>query len=168
MSELFATNSPDTHHGTQNSCFVAFCNVRVHLGPFCYCTKLDAIGPIWRKLMRKFVPRSRVRIFHNECTRSTPLDPKLMFSCVLYSLGSFGTILLPYQTRCKTGGNGAIDAKVRATKSCWNFSQRTLPIHPIGTWTHVFVLFVLFGCFWDCFVAHWNSMQNRAEMVQLM
>ena len=29
--------------------------------------------------MQKFVPRSCVRIFRNECTRSTPLDTKLMF-----------------------------------------------------------------------------------------
>src|SRR6185312_6849311 len=47
VSELFAKNSPDTHHGTLNSCFVAFRNVWVHLGPFCYCTKLGANGPIW-------------------------------------------------------------------------------------------------------------------------
>ena len=31
-----------------------------------------------------FMPRSRVRIFRNECTRSTPLDPKLMIWCVSY------------------------------------------------------------------------------------
>ena len=77
----------------------------------------------------KFVPRSRVRIFRNERNRSTPLDPKLMFWCVLYYMGAFGTISLPYETRCKTG---LTSAKVRATKSCWNFSQRTHPIHPNG------------------------------------
>ena len=46
--EFFHMNAPDTHQGTQNSCFVAFRNIWVHLGPFRYCTKLDAIGPIWR------------------------------------------------------------------------------------------------------------------------
>ena len=46
-SELFAKNSPDTHQGTLNSCFVAFRNVWVLLGPFCYCTKLGASGPVW-------------------------------------------------------------------------------------------------------------------------
>ena len=46
-SELFATNARETHHGTLNSCFVSFHNVWVHLGPFFYCTKLDAIGPIY-------------------------------------------------------------------------------------------------------------------------
>jgi len=81
------------------------------------------------KLVQKFVPRSRVGIFHNECTRSTPWDSKLMFCCVLYYLAAFGTVWLPYKTQCKTGWSGA---KVRATKSCPNFSQWTHPIHPIG------------------------------------
>ena len=31
------------------------------------------------ELVQKFVPQSRIGIFRNEGTRSTPLDPKLMF-----------------------------------------------------------------------------------------
>src|SRR6185295_6227443 len=54
-------------------------------------------------LVQKFVPRSCVRIFHNKRTGSTPLDPKLMFWCVSYYLGAFGTIWLPY----KLGANRA-------------------------------------------------------------
>ena len=73
--------------------------------------------------------RSRVGIFRNECTRSTPLDPKLMFWCVLFYLGALRTVWLPYETRCKTGRTSP---KVRATKLCRNFLQRTHPIHPIG------------------------------------
>ena len=45
--------------------------------------------------MQKFVPRSRVRTLRNEPTRSTPLDPKLIFWCVLYyfiALGPFGCV----------------------------------------------------------------------------
>src|SRR6185436_16259704 len=42
------------------------------------------------KLVQKFMPRSRVGIFCNERTRSTPLDSKLMFWCVLYYLDAFG------------------------------------------------------------------------------
>ena len=97
---------------------------------------LGAFGTVWlpfdakrAELVQKFVPRSRVGIFRNERTRSTLLDPKLTFWCVLYYLGAFGTIWLPYETRCKTGRTSA---KVRATKSRQNFSQRTHPIHPIG------------------------------------
>jgi hypothetical protein len=143
----------------------------VHSGLFDCLTK-----PVAKQaeLVQKFVPRSRVGIFHDECTRSTLLDPKLMFCgvsyylcafgavwlpyetrsktdrtsakvcaasrirffrnertqsptldakltfwCVLYYLGAFGTVLLPYETRCKMGRSSA---KVCATKSHWNFS----------------------------------------------
>ena len=55
-----------------------------------------------------------------------PLHRKLMFWCVSYYLHAFGTVWLPYETRCKTGRTSA---KVRATKSRWNFSQRTHPAH---------------------------------------
>jgi len=90
---------------------------------------LTKLGAKRAELVQKFVPGSRVGIFRNERTRSTPLDPKLTFWCVSYYLGAFGTIWLPYETRCKTGRTSA---KGRATKSRQNFSQRTHPIHPIG------------------------------------
>ena len=105
----------------------------------------------------KFVPRSRVGIFHNERTRSIPVDPKLMFWCILFYLGALRTVWLRYETRCKTGRTSA---KVRATKSLRNFSQRTHPIHPIGPKTNVLVRFVLFGCIRDRLVAVRNSVQN--------
>ena len=95
-------------------------------GTVCCLTKLDAKRA---ELVQKFVPRSRVGIFSNECTRSTPMDPKLTFWCISYYLGAFGTVWLPYGTRCKTGKTSA---KVRATKSGRNFSQRMHPIHLIG------------------------------------
>ena len=53
------------------------------------------------ELVQKFVPRSRIRIFHNEHTQTTPLDPKLMFLCVSYYSGAFRAAWLPYETRCK-------------------------------------------------------------------
>ena len=153
----------------------------MHSGPFGCITKLGAKRA---ELVQKFVPRGRVRIIHNECTRSTLLDPKLMFWCVSYYLGAFGTVWMPYETRCKTGRTkqkfvprtcveifrkertrstpldpklmfwsvsyyldafgtvwmpyetrcktGRTSAKVRATNLCRNFSQRTHSIHPIG------------------------------------
>src|SRR6185503_6068424 len=108
-----------------------------------------------------FVPRSCVGIFRNECTQSSPLDPKLAFWSVSYYLGAFGTVWLPYETRCKTGRTSA---KVRAMKSRRNFSQRTNPIHPIGPQTDVLVRFVLFGCIRDRFVALRNSVQNGPNL----
>ena len=90
---------------------------------------LPTLGAKRAELVQKFVPRSRVGSFRNERTLSTPLDPKLMFSCVSYYLRAFGTIWLPYKTRCKTFRTRA---KVCATKSRRTFLQRTHPIHPIG------------------------------------
>ena len=105
---------------------------------WCVSYYLGAFGTVWMpyetrckmgRTKQKFVPRTCVEIFRKERTRSTPLDPKLMFWCVSYYLGAFGTVWLPYETRCKTDRTSA---KIRATKSRWNFSQRTHPIHPIG------------------------------------
>jgi hypothetical protein len=71
-SEFFATNANDPFHWTQNSCLGRF-------RPFRYCTKVDAKLAELVQLKDKFAKQSRVRIFHNELTRSTPLDSKLMF-----------------------------------------------------------------------------------------
>ena len=102
------------------------------------------------------VMKSR-RNFSQECTRSTPLDSKHIFWCVLYYLDAFGTVWLPYKTQCKMGRT---DAKVRNMKSRHNFSQRTHPIVLVGTETHVLVRFVLFGCIWDSMVAIQHSVQK--------
>ena len=84
------------------------------------------------QLMQKFMPRCRARTFRNECSRSTPLDPKLMFCFVSFRLAAFGTVSLLHKTCCKTCQTGTINAKLRAMKSCRNFSQRTPLIHTIG------------------------------------
>ena len=70
MLEFFATNTPDPHHWTLNSCFCVFLSVCVHLGPFCYNTKLAAKRAKLVQLMQKFVPRRLVKIFLNERSRS--------------------------------------------------------------------------------------------------
>jgi hypothetical protein len=90
--EFFATNTPDLPHWTLNSCFGVFRSVWVYLGSFhCFmkhCPKRAELV----QLIKKFVPQSRVRIFRNERTRSTPLDPKLIFGAFCSAwvhLGSF-------------------------------------------------------------------------------
>ena len=99
-------------------CKLTFWRVSYYLGAF---------GIVWlpyktrcktAELVQKFMPQSRVGIFCNERTRSTPLDPTLTVSYVSYYLGAFGTVWLPYETRRQTGRPSA---KVRATKSCQNF-----------------------------------------------
>jgi hypothetical protein len=187
-------NAPDPLNWTQNSCFRAFrtvslllefrCKTHVlgHVGSFRYCTKVDAKLVELVSLTRKFAKQSRVRIFRNERTRSTLLDPKLMFwgvsdrfvtarksiqnwlnwchyrtsslnkvaseflatnapdplhltrnSC----FGAFRTISLLHESSGKTGRTGGINAKVRKTKLRQNFSERTNPIHSIGSKTYV-------------------------------
>ena len=100
---------------------------------------LGAFGTVWlpyetrcktAELVQKLVPRCHDRIFRNERTRSTPLDHKLTFWFILYYLGAFGTVWLPYETRCNTGRTSA---KIRATKSRRNFSNertRSTPLDP--------------------------------------
>ena len=68
---------------TLNSCFGAFHSVWVHLELFLYYKKLGAKRAELVQLMRKFVRQSCVGMFCNGRTRSTPLEPKLMFCCVL-------------------------------------------------------------------------------------
>ena len=85
----------DSVAALQNSCFDVFLTIWVHLVPFgCFTNH----GAKRAELVQKFVPRSCVRIFRNERTRSTPFDPKLTFWCILYHLGEFGTVWLPYET----------------------------------------------------------------------
>ena len=101
---IFATNASDPPHRTLK---LPFWCVSYYLGVF---------GTVWlpfetrakrAELVPKFVPRSRFGFFRIERTLSTPLDPKLTFWCGSYYLGAFGTVWLPYETRCKTGRTSA-------------------------------------------------------------
>ena len=117
----------------------------MHSGPFGCLTKLGAKRA---ELVQKFVPRGPIRIFHNELTRSAPLDPKLTFWCVSYYLGALGTVWLPYETRCKTGRTSA---KVRVTKSRWIFRNehtRSTPLDPKLTFWGVSYYLGAFGTVW--------------------
>ena len=73
----------------------------MHLEPFGCLTNL---GAKQAELLQKFVPRSRVGIFFNERTRSTPLDPKPMFF-VRFVL--FGCIRGPFGCLTKVGAKRA-------------------------------------------------------------
>ena len=80
----FFRNAPDPPHWTLNSHFGAFRTFWVLSGPFGCLTKL---GAKQAELEQKFVPRSRVGFFGDECTQSNPLDPNSCF-------GAFRTILV--------------------------------------------------------------------------
>ena len=87
VSEFFTTNTPDPPQWTQNSYFCAFHTILVQLGLFGWHAKHDG-----KCVVPKFVPQSCIGTFRNEHTRSSPLDPKLMFWCISYRLGAFATI----------------------------------------------------------------------------
>jgi len=143
--EFFATDAPDPPHWTLKFCFRAICTILVHLGLFGCLIKLVAERA---EVVQKFMPRSRIGIFRDESTRSDPLDPKLTFWCVSYYLGAFATLWLPYNTQCKTGQTGA---KVRATKSRWNFSNehpRSTPLDPKLMFWCVLYYLGAFGTVW--------------------
>ena len=88
-----------------------------------------------------------------------------MFCCISYYLSAFGTVWLPYETRCKTGRTSA---KVRYTKSRRNFFATNAPDPPHWTLNSFFSVFrnvwVHLGPFRYCtkLGAKW------AELVQLM
>ena len=123
------------------------------LGPFGCLTKLGAQRA---ELVQKFVARSRVGIFHNERTRSTPLDPKLTFWHVHVWVHS-------RQIGCltKLGAKQAELVQKFVTRSrvgmFSNEHSRSTPLDPKLTFL---VRFVLFECIWDCLVALRNSVQN--------
>ena len=79
-------------HCTLNKCFGVFCTIWMYLEPFGCLTKLSAKRA---ELVQKFVPWSRVRIFHNE-----PLNPPhwTLTSCfrafctTWVHLGQFGSV----------------------------------------------------------------------------
>ena len=132
----------------------------MHLEPFSCLTKLDAK---WAELVQKFVPRSRVGIFCNERTRCTPLDPKPTFWFVSYYLGAFGTVWLPYETRCKTGRTSA---KVRATKSRRNFLHKrtqSTPLDPKLTFWCVSYYLGAFGTVWLPYGTRCKTGQTSAK-----
>ena len=120
---------------------------------------------LMQKFVQKFVQQSRVGNFRNEGTRSTPLDPKLMFWCVSYYLGAFGTVWLRYETRCKMGRPSA---KVRATKSRRNFcNERTLstPLDPKLTFWYVSYHLGAFGTVWLPYETRCQTGRTGAKFV---
>jgi len=117
--------------------------------------------------MQKFVQRCLVRIFQNERSRSTPLDPKLMLWCVSFRLGAFGTVSLLHKTCCKTRQTGAINAKFRPRCLVRIFgnehSQSTLLDPKLMFWCVSFHSDV----FWTVSLLH-ETWCKSAKLVQLM
>ena len=107
LARIFATSPPDPHHWTLNSCFGAF----------------FLFGCIW----------NRYAIARNLLQNAPNWTQNSCFRAFLFRLGAFRTVSLLHETRCKMGKSGAVNAKVHATMSSYNFSQQMLAIHTIGT-----------------------------------
>ena len=92
----------------------------VHTGLFVCLRKLDAKRA---ELVQKFVPRSRVGIFRKERTRTTPLDPKLMFLCV----SSISVHLVPFGCLTELGAKRAEQVQKFVLRSRFGFfrNERT-------------------------------------------
>ena len=135
-----ATNAHDPPYRTLNECFIAFRTIWVHLGPFGCLTKL---GAKQAELVQKFVPRSCVGIFRNECTRSNPLNPKLTFWCMSDHLGAFGTVLLPYKLGAK---RAELVQKFVPRCRVGIFRNERTRSSTLDPRTNDLVRFILFGC----------------------
>ena len=135
--KYFAKNAPDPPHWTLSSCFGPFCHLHE---TWCKTGQPDAI---------------------NAKVHATPLDPKLMFWCVSFRLGAFGTVSLVHKTCCKTRQTGAIKAKVRAMMSCYNFyneHSRSTPLDPkLMFWCVSFRS----GAFWTVSLLHETWCKTR-------
>ena len=95
----------------------------VHSGLFGCLTKLDAKHA---ELVQKFVPRSRVGIFHNKHTRSTPCVPKLTFWCVGTIWGHSG----PFGCLTKLGAKRAELVQKLVPRSRVEIFQKNAPNPP--------------------------------------
>ena len=105
--------------GTVTSCFVAFRTIWVHLGQFVALQHQVQNGP-------NLCKSSCHEVASEFLATNAPDAPHWTLSSCF---GVFRTIWLPYKTRCKTGRSGA---KVRAMKSCRNFSQQTTRSTPLN------------------------------------
>ena len=136
---------------------------------WCVSYYLGALGTVWMPYKTRFkMSRSGEKVcamksfrnFSQRSIRSIPLDPNIMFRCVLYYLGAFGTVWLRYKTQCKTG---QISAKVRGTKSRRNLSQECTRDTPLDSK-------LIFWCvlyYLDAFVIIWLPDKTQCKTGQI-
>jgi hypothetical protein len=117
---------------------------------FCYSTNFCAKEAEQVPLMQKFVEQSRIGIFRNERTRSSPLDPKLMFWGV-------SNYFVTAPTWCKWAELVLLMHKL-LKQSCIkifrNESTRSTPFGPK----------LMFCGVSDRFVIAWTSVQNMPNL----
>ena len=135
-----------------------FCCISSYLVAFGIVCCVTTLSSKRAKLVQKFVPRSRVGIFRNKRTRSTRLDPYLMFRCVSYYLGAFGIVCCVTtlsSKRAKLVQKFVLRSRVGIFRS-----ERTRST-PLDSKLMFWINFVQFGCILDRLVAFQNSVQNE-------
>ena len=109
---------------------------------------LTKLGAKRAELVQKFVPGSRVGIFRNERTRSTPLDPKLTFWCVCtiwVHSGPFGCLTKLGAKRAELVQKVVPQSRVRIFR---NERIRSTPLDPKLTFWCVSYYLGAFGNVW--------------------
>ena len=118
----------------------------MHSGLFGCLTKPGAKRA---ELVQKFVTQSRVGIFRNERTHSTPIGPRIHVLALFVLFGCIWDNCLPYETRCKMGGTSAKHSFPRSRIEIFR-NERTLssPLHPkVMFWCALYYLGA-FGIVW--------------------
>ena len=116
------------------------------------------------ELVQKFVPRSCVGIFRNERNRSNPLNPKLPFWCVSYYLGAFGTVWMPYETRCKTGRTKQKFVPQTCVEIFRKERTRSTPLDPKLTFWCVSYYLGAFGTVWLPYETQYKTGRTSAKV----
>ena len=109
---------------------------------------LTALGVKRAELVQKFVPRSRIGIFHTHLKYPIGTLTDVLLRFVLF--GCIRTVWIPYETRCKMGRTSA---KVRAMKSRRNFSQ---------------LMFWCISYYLGAFGTVWLPYETRCKMAELV
>ena len=102
-----------------------------------------------------------LRIFSHRTHPIHPIGPKLTFWCVSYYLGAFGTVWLPYETRCKTGRTSAKSSchEVASEFFATNASDPP-PLDPKLTFWCVSYHSGAFGTIWLPYETRWKTSAN--------
>jgi hypothetical protein len=127
--KLLAANAPNPPHWTPNPCFEAFWTISLLHEHQRKTRRTGAINALLHA----------TKICRNLLQRTHPIHPiglKLMFWGISDRFVSAQTSVQNrpnWCDKCISSCFGAFrTSEVRATKSRWNLSQRTHPIHPIG------------------------------------
>ena len=135
------------------------------MGPLGCLTKLSGKQA---EQVQKFVPRNRVGIFQNERTRSTPLDPKLMFWCVFHTIWVH---LVLFGCLTKLGAErGELVQKFVSRSRVRIFRKERTRSTPLDPKLTFLVHFILLGCIRDrlVFIQNWCKTYQSSVKVRAM